>query len=1537
MLPILQQINNNRNDDSRTSNYPKSLSILINTRIRGYPKIKYEPSMSIPGVKSETVYFDPLIKLNRSVAGSVPKGYPPSELYTQFFDKGAFESLLSRTLSSSFFGQGKKTIEQATEDGYIDNNINITLNQLFKSGNIFYIKGQPFTIHDYDWNYGDWQIGTKNIERKFETSPGTYGQGINSLIQFQFSREEEMAANAELQNFESSHPSFVMRGKVNPKYSKFGDGEGGEFVLTGVAEGVKNTGTNANGKPISTNVATSEEIQAQLPSPVVELLGKDYVAEPALNLDAKTPIMQSDPISLSIIYYLDRNYSQDTNKNPKLKALYDTFFEARNQYKVANEKFNVLLGSENKSPDALQTKKQEFNALRNDLLQNKEKILNFIEPFNSRYSQLTRQIDNTLSNGRTPQNPQNLKNLEPLIKIFTQKNELISSKLDVKNGGNLEKLLPNQIELFKLLKEIAQLLNDVNTAVSDTRNSDTDMQTQMQTQMQLQELKKNVQQQQRLIIELSNALKKENYDFLLPKMDETAVLYIKADFDKLLNNFYDLVKKYNENNTTFQEIIDNANLKSQMINAVNNIFKLRNNFLEASAKTLTAFLEKTRTQEVFIKSFVELYTELHDFKKKQLETLVKEKTTPIDKIKEEIAVKLINFDTLCYNSLLQSDKTIQNQNIKKAIERLMYQVREPMNSIEELQKYYENRSLLMIEKYQYNIYYQQILLFNENNEESMWSVLSNMTNLFFHNFKEYTFKEINTTYTLYKRYNDTYSPGERAAFLTRLKMSDKPIQKQSLLAFASLSKDKDKAQRELYLKMINHQVICYDLISLYAKLTTIDLSRTISYLTVKKNVLKIQKIMTREFDSYYRRIKGNIDFINGLIPNPIFWSIANIDELIDIKLAENEQKKNNVDYAIINIDREVDELQNSYTNALDLLLPQLTNIGLLKTCYNITDAELEEAEAEAEDTEYLLTNAEIEKKFFSEFLANVDAVETEICKQQFMTAIKEQINDGSAPGLTPLQITSLLQNWKISWNKNRPNDSLFYTVATALNGQLIVTQKLSLNPYTEPSINGLDNLREVFNSKFTANSLRRCISENIRSRQIDDYKERSLAYIKKIENYLDMPTDTRENRQRKSEIELLLKKQWELLKFIFINRNFDQVSLAIRNNRRANPVDYNFIQQNNEIIRAAILDQNLYFGDDITIEVFEEVFKIKFITVNKKQGFKINEKNLLGKSIYFRKQTDKNKAEDVVQVYVSSLNENGIAIAETFDYQQYQFNITTSNRFLGLEQPFYNVNIYENSNVVMSRNMVNSDWDYLFILSDEINGKTVYKNIYNFSDRKFLYKFEEIPSFLYYLIFRFIMRSRSIAKYRQSAFAFFNENMKFRSILQEYSANMLAKREETSRRRRSVNLRENLNRLSREQINALIEQPVEYDGDVVQSGGAISGGAPNVASRFVNVNRGNSVFASNKDSRLSYYIIIDLELYPGKNGIPMSQKAVLACQNRYEKIRQAWAKLFGLVYRPNELYVTGFTAPTTLKYTNKNAKTRKKDRRRRNRSERYER
>ena len=58
------------------------------------------------------------------------------------------------------------------------------------------------------------------------------------------------------------------------------------------------------------------------------------------------------------------------------------------------------------------------------------------------------------------------------------------------------------------------------------------------------------------------------------------------------------------------------------------------------------------------------------------------------------------------------------------------------------------------------------------------------------------------------------------------------------------------------------------------------------------------------------------------------------------------------------------------------------------------------------------------------------------------------------------------------------------------------------------------------------------------------------------------------------------------------------------------------------------------------------------------------------------------------------------------------------------------------------------------------------------------------------------------------------------------------------------------------------------------------------------------------DSKLGYYVVVDLELYPGTS-IPANKKLSMACDIQKERIKESFAELRGTVYRPtplNQLY-----------------------------------
>jgi hypothetical protein len=154
-----------KDDSKKEIKIPNSLIIYIKTRIPNYSKVTYEPFMTVPKNKSHTIYFEPLVKYYESPIINIPSGAPKETLYTQFFQAAEFDSMINRILSDFRYMQKPRTLQQATEEHIIDNNIKLTLANLFKSNNLFYIDKKPYTIVDHHWKDSNWQIDKKPIEK----------------------------------------------------------------------------------------------------------------------------------------------------------------------------------------------------------------------------------------------------------------------------------------------------------------------------------------------------------------------------------------------------------------------------------------------------------------------------------------------------------------------------------------------------------------------------------------------------------------------------------------------------------------------------------------------------------------------------------------------------------------------------------------------------------------------------------------------------------------------------------------------------------------------------------------------------------------------------------------------------------------------------------------------------------------------------------------------------------------------------------------------------------------------------------------------------------------------------------------------------------------------------------------------------------------------------------------------------------------------------------------------------------------------------
>ena len=142
---------------------PNELNITMNTNMPGYSKLKYKPDMTIKGLKSKNIQFNPLIQLNDAIVkntyAKLKRIHPKMLISELFLDKSYFNTLLSYHKSTNWIKN--ITLEQAHHDGNVDNNIKITLKYVFEPKSLIYLKAEPYSIGALNWTTGDWKLDTK--------------------------------------------------------------------------------------------------------------------------------------------------------------------------------------------------------------------------------------------------------------------------------------------------------------------------------------------------------------------------------------------------------------------------------------------------------------------------------------------------------------------------------------------------------------------------------------------------------------------------------------------------------------------------------------------------------------------------------------------------------------------------------------------------------------------------------------------------------------------------------------------------------------------------------------------------------------------------------------------------------------------------------------------------------------------------------------------------------------------------------------------------------------------------------------------------------------------------------------------------------------------------------------------------------------------------------------------------------------------------------------------------------------------------------
>lgn len=299
----------NKKDDK----VPNSLIIYIKTRLPNFYKINYEPYMSVPKNTSHTVYFDPLIKYYEGPIKNIPRGAPKDAILTQFFEAAEFDSMINRILSNFRYMQKKRTFQQSYDEHIIENNLKITIKNLFKTNNLFYLNKKPYTIVGVKFDKSDWQIDKKPLEQLLK----------------QFTHLTPKQIEEEAKKEEDDIPEILRQGNVAS--SNITDGEKSSIVAAGLKKASEPLNDTTLNQEIS-GITDAFVAQTELPGvsgDIVNLYTKYLRKNVPINYSNNTDLAR-DPLTLSLLVDpSDLLNFINQNKKSTLIDLYSTFINSK--------------------------------------------------------------------------------------------------------------------------------------------------------------------------------------------------------------------------------------------------------------------------------------------------------------------------------------------------------------------------------------------------------------------------------------------------------------------------------------------------------------------------------------------------------------------------------------------------------------------------------------------------------------------------------------------------------------------------------------------------------------------------------------------------------------------------------------------------------------------------------------------------------------------------------------------------------------------------------------------------------------------------------------------------------------------------------------------------------------------------------------------------------------------------------------------------------------------------------------------------------
>jgi len=991
-----------------------------------------------------------------------------------------------------------------------------------------------------------------------------------------------------------------------------------------------------------------------------------------------------------------------------------------------------------------------------------------------------------------------------------------------------------------------------------------------------------------------------------------------------LNEYFNKIKpqltNYKNNNTTLnKDDISNLNKITKKI------FDNKISYMSEIYKIIDILLDIYKLQNIYFINLINLLVEI----KKEYINIIQYYKEP------ELAIRCIDYDINLFQSIIQED--INNPYSKSYFDNLnkftqfhlsLTNIKDSIlnpqiNYKDEYDKYILNPDILSIEQTQYQIYSYKIFLYYSYNQMDIWNNYYNSIELFVKQISIYSTEILNKSESLLLQYNTSYTEKEQLEFINNNKIIGvraeknnnklnwfvvdkegnkifKNINNKNILNSKIINSKKNNTinsnliQQEKYIKLLQSQTDAYDCVILYIYLLEIQCLRQSKLYTAEENINQLNIEYSTSLKEYYSLIYNSIENFQNTntnnkiyIPKSLLWDTTNFSDINYINSRIELNNKSWIIYKnrITELHRQQNELDAECDNIIQLINPNISQDGFIKQCNNLFTSNYQFITPYTSKSSYWL-NLQIN---------NYDIKHT----NEFIYNINDIVQDAYYDGIIKTNKPNGFQDWLV-YDNIGGGDCLFASLVDALNGQLDLVNATTTNQYTE-EING--------KKRYTINSLRRIVADNFPQ---DVYELYCLV----------MPNSTIDSSN---------------------NCLFDTTTLDPSNLPDDLRGIYNLLVDENKNIRnieevkklissdCSSIKGGCYWADHIAINILQNILKIKFIIFNMTPRLTNNiyegDKIIYKDDEYRVKDITRKKLYDTSGVVIG---ENPIYIIEN-DIGDIIMDINPDE----VEQIPDDTRNRIRIDCTSTEETINFE-DFVYILrvniSSNINNPVYhYEFVRNMFSKNYILKFEDIPDYIQYFIYDNCYRYVKLNARQNTGFSnilkFNDKFLLFDKQLQEDRFNLkkdiqleeaeiladkltqeeiqtseelaLLKLDKNISQKEIVEKEDKLNNVQKHLKKVLKDIDLLSTNQTNKQNKKIVGGEPIIIQQF-NPDLLTKYKQNEGESKFSYYVNIELELFPGTS-INSLQKSTVKCQTRFEKIREAYADLFGYEYRPGVL------------------------------------